>query len=112
MLTIENLREYGAAVDEGLERCLNDENFYLTLVPGALEESGYQKIEDAIKAGDLEMAFEACHALKGVLGNLALIPIYKPVSELTELLRAQTDTDYSSYLAKMWEERNRLAALM
>ena len=57
-------------------------------------------------------AFEAAHALKGVLGNLALTPIYDPVSEMTELLRARNTTaDYAGYIRKMWDARNRLEAL-
>ena len=28
MLTIQNLRAYGANVDDGVQRCLNDEGFY------------------------------------------------------------------------------------
>ena len=45
------------------------------------------------EAGDKAAAFEMAHALKGVLGNLALTPIYKPLSEMTELLRAGKDPD-------------------
>ena len=32
MLTAENLRAYGANVDEGISRCLDDEEFYIDLV--------------------------------------------------------------------------------
>ncbi len=87
MLTIEALNEYGANTKEGLERCLNDEEFYLGLIPSALEKESYECIDTAVQAGNLEQAFEAAHALKGVLGNLALTPIYTPVCEMTERLR-------------------------
>ena len=112
MFTIDNLREFGANVDEGLERSLDDEEFYLELIPTALDESYYKSIDDAVAANDLDAAFEAAHALKGVLANLALTPICEPVSEMTELFRAHTDADYSGYISKMWEERNRLVELM
>ena len=32
MLTIDDLRQYGANVQEGMERCMNDESFYLMMV--------------------------------------------------------------------------------
>jgi hypothetical protein len=32
MITIEGLKEYGANVEEGLTRCMNNEAFYLKLV--------------------------------------------------------------------------------
>ena len=89
MLTINALREYGANVQEGLERCLNDEGFYLEMVRMALDEEGFKRLSDAIEAGDKKSAFEAAHALKGVLANVALTPLYEQVSEVTELLRAK-----------------------
>ena len=37
MLTIDYLREFGADVQDGLNRCMNEEDFYLELVNLALE---------------------------------------------------------------------------
>ncbi|MBQ9032417.1 MAG: Hpt domain-containing protein [Parasporobacterium sp.] len=111
MLTIDALREYGANVEEGLSRCLGKEDFYLKLVNMALRDAGFDKLKAAVEANDKEAAFEAAHALKGVLGNLALTPIFTPASEMTELLRAKEDADYDSYLKKILEERDRLAGL-
>ena len=51
------------------------------------------------------------HALKGVLGNLALTPIFKPVSEMTELLRTRTDTDYTPLYDEMKAQYDKLVAL-
>ena len=45
------------------------------------------------------------------MGNLALTPIYAPVSEMTELLRASADADYQSYLNKILTARDELIAL-
>ena len=108
MLTIDVLNEFGANTAEGLERCLQDEDFYLDLVPTALEKDSYDALDSAIKANDLDSAFEAAHALKGVLANLALTPLYEPASEMTELLRARTDTDYGPLMQKILDERQRL----
>lgn len=112
MLTIDMLRTFGADVDAGLERCLNDEEFYLDLIPSALDESYYRTIENSIKSKDFRSAFDAAHALKGLLSNLALDPIFEPVDEMTEALRAWQDIDYRPYLTAMWEQRNRLLDMM
>lgn len=112
MLTIDALTEYGANVKEGLERCLNDEEFYLSLIPSALEEKDYRAVEETVKEKDFSRAFEIAHGLKGVLGNLALTPLYQPVSEMTELLRKGEDADYSVYLQTMWEQRKKLLELL
>ena len=112
MLTIEQLQSFGANTKEGLERCLNDEGFYLGLIPSALDKSIYDGLEKAIKEHDLDAAFDAAHALKGVLGNLALTPIYEPVSEMTELLRARQEADYEGMLKTVYEKRDALTAML
>ena len=111
MLTIDALRAFGANVDEGLHRCMENEAFYLRLVPMAAKDAGFDKLSAAIAAGDLDAAFEAAHALKGVLGNLALTPLYTSVSELTELLRARAEADYETLVKDVLEKRDALAAL-
>ena len=65
----------------------------------------------AVEAGDLKAGFEAAHALKGALGNLSLKPVYDPVCEITELLRAGTETDYAPLLAAILAGRDRLKEL-
>ena len=100
MLTVEKLRQFGANVDEGLQRCLNNEAFYLKLVSRFLEDKSFDKLKEEISNGNLEEAFKASHALKGVLGNLSLTPLYEIIYELTELLRNQTQCDYSEYIKK------------
>ena len=57
---------------------------------------------------DLDAAFEAAHALKGVLGNLGLTPLYEPVAEMTECLRSKTDKDYSAYIDVIEDRVNAL----
>ena len=111
MLTIDALRAYGANVDEGLARCMNNEAFYLRLVNMAVNDAGFGRLEQAVTAGDLDEAFEAAHGLKGVLGNLALTPAYTLASEMTELLRAKAQADYPDYLQKLLAQRDALLAL-
>jgi len=95
MITIEKLREYGANVDEGLSRCLNDEDFYISLVSSVLNDDRLDQLEKAIRENDLDKAFETAHSLKGMYGNISITPVFEPVNEMTELLRQRTQTDYS-----------------
>ncbi len=111
MLTIDNLRAYGADVDEGLVRCLNKEDFYIRLVKIASADPNFEALKAAVEAKDLEAAFSAAHALKGVVGNLSITPLYKPISEMTEYLRAREDIDYSGYLKEIGEKAEALRAL-
>lgn len=111
MITIDSLREYGANVEEGLARCLNKEDFYLKMVNLGLADDRFEKLSDIIASNDLSAAFEVVHALKGVVGNLALTPLYEPISKMTELLRSQTQTDYTEYCETIKAERNKILAL-
>lgn len=112
MLTIEKLRDFGAKTDEGLARCINNEAFYFRMIGLAIQDGGFAQLDAALKAGDLDAAFAAAHSLKGVLGNLALEPIYRPTSELTELLRAKTPGDYEGLMHTILERRDELAAMI
>lgn len=108
MLTIHGLRQFGANVEEGINRCMNDEEFYLELVEMALEDESFEKLSEAVKAKKWRDAFEAAHALKGVLANVALTPLYTQVSEMTELLRAEKDADYPTILGQILRLRDTL----
>lgn len=89
MITIEALKGFGADTEEGLARCMGMEEFYLQLVGTMLDDANFAKLDAAVEAKDAKSAFEAAHALKGALGNLALTPVCKPVEEITEKLRGQ-----------------------
>lgn len=111
MLTIQGLVEYGANVEEGLRRCLNNEAFYIRLVGIAAADAGYDKLAEQVKNGAFEEAFDTAHALKGVLGNLFLTPLYEPVSEITEHLRAKEEMDYTPLVDTILAQRDRLKAI-
>ena len=111
MLTIDKLNDFGADTKEGLARCMGNEALYLRLTATVADLPDFERLSERIGERDLKGAFEAAHALKGVLGNLSLTPLYEIVCEITELLRAQTDTDYMPYLARIAALRADLKAL-
>lgn len=91
MMTLDALKTFGANTVEGMARCMDDEPFYLEMVELALEDQNFDALEDAMEARDAHAAFEAAHALKGSLGNVALTPIYEAACDLTELLRGKNE---------------------
>ena len=112
MLTIEKLKQFGANTEDGLQRCMNNETFYLRMVDLFLQDKSFDKLKVEIDNNNLEEAFKASHALKGVLGNLSLTPLYEVIYEMTELLRKQTKCDYSDYVKKYEELLNNLISLL
>ena len=110
MITMDTLRRFGANTQKGLDRCMKNEAFYLRLVNMALDDANFTRLADSVAAGDRKAAFEAAHALKGVLANLALTPLCEVASEITELLRADRDADYPALAEKLEERRRALLA--
>ena len=111
MITLDALRAYGANVEDGLRRCMNMEAFYLKLFDRLKGDSRPRELKAAIERKDLDAAFELAHAMKGVYANLSLTPLLRPTEEITELLRARTDTDYSALLEEILARAEELEAL-
>ncbi len=111
MITIDKLNEFGADTDEGLARCFGNEGLYLKLGNMICQEGNCEKLRSALDNGDLDTAFEAAHALKGVLGNLSLTPMYNKSVEITELLRKRTDMDYTPLVEELLTMKSELETL-
>ena len=111
MITIESLREFGADVDTGLTRCLGKEDFYIKMVNLGLKDPRFVAIKAELDSKNLTAAFEMAHALKGVVGNLALTPLYEPLEKITDLLRANTDTDYSEIYEEIKNKYEKLLSI-
>ena len=111
MLTLEKLRAVGANVNEGLQRCVGNETFYLKLVEKAIRDPAFDNLREAVEKGDLERGFEIAHALKGVTANLALTPLCVPIGEITELFRHRKETDYRPLIETIIAKRDELIAL-
>ncbi len=110
MLTIQKLQDYGVNTKEGLSRCMGMEKFYFRMLGMGLKNDAFDKLEKLLAEGNLEESFEQAHALKGVVGNLAITPIFANLSELTESLRAKKDLDYVSLYKPIKEFRDKLVA--
>lgn len=103
MITINKLREFGCNVDEGLARCVNNEDLYLRLVNTLLKDNKVEELKEAIENRDLDKAFQIAHSLKGVYGNLSITPLYNKICVLVELLRNKTEIDYSSIVQEIYD---------
>lgn len=109
MITIEELKKNGADLETGLSRCLGKEDLYLKLVNMGLGDAKFEELGDALSANDLQKAFELCHALKGVIGNLALTPLFEALSSLTEKLRNKEEADYPAMYSEILAIRSKLS---
>lgn len=111
MMTLDALRAYGANVDEGLQRCMNMEAFYLRMVGLAKDSMKVDELKAALDSGNLDEAFELAHGMKGALLNIALTPIARPMAEISDALKEKKDMDYGPLMEEIIREWNRFTAL-
>ena len=111
MITIEKLKAFGANTEEGLGRCMGNEALYLRLVATIPAEKNFDKLKTSIESNNLDEAFDAVHALKGVLGNLALTPMFDMAVKITEPLRNRTAMDDSGMVSELLNLRDKLSEL-
>ena len=111
MITLKELEELGVNTAEGLNRCMNKEDFYFKMIKMGLNNEYFAKLEEELLAGDLESAFNSAHALKGVLGNLALTPLYEPLADITEKLRKKAAADYVALYKPVKELRDKMTVM-
>ena len=88
----DKLESVGINVEEALERFSGIEELYEKFLKKFLSDPEFSTLEKSLSESDFETAFTACHTMKGVVGNLSIIPLYKLVFEETEYLRNGTDT--------------------
>ena len=68
MLTLDSLKNFGANVEGGMARCINNEDFYMRMVRMAIADANFDKLLEAAEAGDTKTGFEAAHALHEKMG--------------------------------------------
>lgn len=70
------------------QRMMKKEALIIKFTKKFLDDSSYKNLKDNLSAGNVEEAFRAAHTLKGVSQNLAFETLYKPSSDLAEILRS------------------------
>jgi hypothetical protein len=109
---IDALAKNGCHVREELSRFLNDENFYVTCLKQVPADPSFEELGAALKAQDLKGAFEKAHALKGLLGNMALTPMYQTACAIVEPLRIGKTDDVEANYAKLLIELQELKDIL
>lgn len=87
-MTIQECYEaIGGDYEAVYQRMMKKEALIMKFTKKFLNDSSYKNLKDNLSAGNVEEAFRAAHTLKGVAQNLAFEALYKPSSELAEILR-------------------------
>lgn len=99
------LEESGADVEATLKRFMGNDAIYLKFLGKFPNDPNYANLGENMEAGNFEEAYKCAHALKGVVGNLGLTPIFDNVSVLVEELRNKTNADVDAAAAgEEWQK--------
>ncbi len=84
---LEGFRMAGGDVKGVMDRFVEDEDLFRECLQQFVEEDGFDKLKASIEAENYKEAFEHAHAIKGVTGNLGIMPVYNRMCNLVESLR-------------------------
>lgn len=90
-MSLRYITEYnrlGVNLEETMERFMDSEEMYVRFLKKFLSDKNYDKYLKAAEAKNVEDAFEAMHALKGVTANLGLGKLYEEVRPMVEVYRS------------------------
>lgn len=96
----QQLEESGADVEATLKRFMGNDAIYLKFLGKFPNDPNYANLGTNMESGNFEEAYKCAHALKGVVGNLGLTPIFDNVSILVEELRNKTNAEVDAALAE------------
>ncbi|MCR5666224.1 MAG: Hpt domain-containing protein [Eubacterium sp.] len=104
----QKLSAYGADVEGAMERFIDDIDLYEMCLNELFKDANIVQLKEAVEAGDTHNAFLHAHALKGVVGNLGLTPLYEKLIAQVEPLRVDDSTRMMELYLEVEQEFNRL----
>lgn len=84
---LEQYEKAGCDVRGVMDRFMSDEELLWECLQQFMGENDFSNLQRAAEQGDYKEAFEYAHAIKGIVGNLGIQPVYLPVCRLVESLR-------------------------
>ncbi len=84
---MQKLESNGCDMKGVMNRMLDDETFYVSLLSEAINDDGFKQLGMALSQGDVTGAFECAYRLKGMLANMGFTSLYKMASGMEARLR-------------------------
>ena len=107
---LEELKEMGVNVDEGLKRINGNEKLYTRLLGTFVKTIDANYVEQDFDTSDCTAAIEKTHAIKGTSGNLSITPIYEAYSKIVDLLRSGHPDEAKPLLEKVIPVQEQIVA--
>lgn len=109
---MDTLEKTGADIDGIMERFLGDEALYADCFKAFMQDDNFEALGKALATRNYRQAFECAHALKGVAGNLGLLPLYRIAGDLVDALRVKNYDGLELLYRDTMAHRAALAALL
>lgn len=84
----EQLKCADVDVDNAISRFSGKEERYIKYLKLFCKDDSYDMLIDALNRGDCNKAFECCHSIKSVTGNLGFRTVFHNMYDACEKLRA------------------------
>ena len=88
----------GISFDDLLSHCIGNRDLAMRMLKKFGNDKSFHQLAEAMGSGDLDAAFKAAHALKGVSGNLGMTRLYEADCLLTDALRGGADREEAERL--------------
>jgi len=88
MELLEELKEMGADIRDGLKRFAGKDTLYIKMLKKFPEAASGLEVMSYLESGQQEQALANAHTLKGMTGNLSLTPLYQGYTQIVALLRS------------------------
>lgn len=102
------LSQSGIEVEQALERFMNNEALYLRFLHKFLEDENFLGIASSASSQDYDAMLTYAHTLKGVAGNLGLMPLYQQLDTLVLRLRSHQTAGMEALLLELEREYGRM----
>lgn len=95
-MIIEKLNFLGVDTKKAIERFMDDEELYLSILKNFGDSVRYKDILAVFEAKDYKLAYDIAHRLKGVTGNFGMNTLFEAYSAAAELLKnGENDKAYN-----------------
>lgn len=108
----ECLRKANVDVDGAIQRFSNKEERYVKYLKLFKNNSNFHNLLIALENGNCNEAFECCHSLKGVVGNLGFNTMYPKIYDACETLRSGSMEGVSGLIDEITDNYNEIVRII
>lgn len=101
MNLLEELKELGVNVDEGINRLMGNASLYEKMLGTFVKMLETSVVDPDFDGENYDDVIETTHAIKGASGNLSITPVYDAYTEIVDLLRSKKPEQAREVLKKI-----------